>query len=277
MPLTSPRFTTDVPQGSATRLEAASRNAPAIGLGEVDVEAVRAIQQALLDLKDPTITVVGGADGSFGNGTANAVRAFQQRNSLSVDGQVGQNTLVQLDALFPAAPLPPLPPPVPVGPPKSPTITKIVPEDLDIDGFDDGESDFAARLLKSPNQQEFIDNVINQLVATMASDAETCVVLIIGHSDRVDDEAFTRELRRFRELRVSEERAQSAKAEVERRVIAELAALGLTVEPQMKARIQVITTSSGAAQLANPGDVLTPTNRKENRRVHFSTVRFVPA
>lgn len=41
-----------------------------------------------------------GADGEFGNGTYNAVIAFQKANGLAVDGQAGTSTLAKLNALY---------------------------------------------------------------------------------------------------------------------------------------------------------------------------------
>ena len=51
-------------------------------------EEVRQLQQALIDLK----YLKGTADGVFGNKTENAVRAFQKKNKLSVDGLAGTKT-----------------------------------------------------------------------------------------------------------------------------------------------------------------------------------------
>ena len=52
-------------------------------------EAVRKMQQALIDLG----YLKGTADGIFGNNTENAVRAFQKKNKLDVDGLAGKKTL----------------------------------------------------------------------------------------------------------------------------------------------------------------------------------------
>lgn len=51
-------------------------------------EDVRELQQALIDLG----FLKGGADGIFGNKTENAVRSFQKKNNLSVDGLAGEKT-----------------------------------------------------------------------------------------------------------------------------------------------------------------------------------------
>lgn len=99
MSLVSRRFTTAVPADVADRIERASRNAPPIRIGEPMRGAVRAIQQALLDLEDPRFAL-GTADGLFGQRTANAVRAFQQAYRLAVDGSVGAQTMGKLDELY---------------------------------------------------------------------------------------------------------------------------------------------------------------------------------
>ncbi|MBP3721454.1 MAG: peptidoglycan-binding protein, partial [Clostridia bacterium] len=55
-------------------------------------DAVRRLQQRLKDLGYYS----GAADGSFGDATENAVRAFQRRNGLTVDGKAGTATLNRL-------------------------------------------------------------------------------------------------------------------------------------------------------------------------------------
>lgn len=55
---------------------------------------VRALQQRLKDLGYYN----GSVDGSFGPGTENAVKAFQQANGLTVDGKAGKNTLNRLNS-----------------------------------------------------------------------------------------------------------------------------------------------------------------------------------
>lgn len=102
MSLSSSRFTSSVPPHVAARLDAASRNSPPIMQGEAVRGAVRAIQQALLDLHDPRFFMAAGADGLFGAQTAKAVREFQKANGLAVDGIVGAQTLGTLDKLYSA-------------------------------------------------------------------------------------------------------------------------------------------------------------------------------
>lgn len=55
-------------------------------------ENVRVLQQALIDLG----YLRGTADGIFGNNTENAVRSFQKKNKLNVDGLAGKKTQEQI-------------------------------------------------------------------------------------------------------------------------------------------------------------------------------------
>ena len=66
-------------------------------------ERVRVFQQLLIDYG---INVFGGADGSFGNATASAIKKFQQNNGLTVTGTVTQETADKLGlvASDPSAP-----------------------------------------------------------------------------------------------------------------------------------------------------------------------------
>lgn len=57
-------------------------------------EDVKLVQESLKELGYYT----GKLDGQFGNGTLKAVRLFQARNALTVDGKVGPRTLEKLDA-----------------------------------------------------------------------------------------------------------------------------------------------------------------------------------
>lgn len=107
MPLTSPRFAHN------QRLQDASQNKPPIGCG-AEGEAVRIIQQALIDLGHPlpiSVRKYGSPDGIYGAETTAAVRAFQRKQGLSADGITGKDTLAAMDRLLrsPVDPLPPLP------------------------------------------------------------------------------------------------------------------------------------------------------------------------
>lgn len=114
MSLKSPRFS-----GNA-RLQKAAQNAPPIKYYEQG-PAVAILQQAFIDLGFPMpgSTKSGKPDGIFGQETLKAVRAFQTKHALSVDGVVGNQTMTKLDALLPAA--------GPVGPPPPANITYSVP------------------------------------------------------------------------------------------------------------------------------------------------------
>lgn len=148
--------------------------------------------------------------------------------------------------------------------------------DMTVDGFESGQTDFPTRLQQDNRGQEFLDRVINPAVATMTSAAETVFIVITGHSDRVDDAGLSREQRRVKELDASAKRTESAKAEVVRSIEIQLISQGLTVEAQMKDRLQFVELSMGAAQLEKSGDVLSSADRLLNRRVNLQTVRFVP-
>lgn len=113
LPLRSPRFTT---APTAARFQQAANNTPTIKKGEKDKQAVRILQQALIDLHFPlpiSTKKYDSPDGDFGNETHDAVRAFQRKYfpGETPDGKVGKNTLSKLDDLLPlpGAPLPPLP------------------------------------------------------------------------------------------------------------------------------------------------------------------------
>lgn len=66
----------------------AQANALMMGMKGSDVQNVQQRLKELNYLKT--------VDGYFGSGTENAVRAFQERNDLSVDGKVGKNTMSML-------------------------------------------------------------------------------------------------------------------------------------------------------------------------------------
>ncbi|APW63402.1 peptidoglycan-binding domain-containing protein [Paludisphaera borealis] len=87
-------------QSAASRLEAASRNSPALKYGECNSDGVRALQNALLLLADPRISISDGATGNYLNQTVAAVKAFQTQNGLISDGIAGQRTITLLDALL---------------------------------------------------------------------------------------------------------------------------------------------------------------------------------
>ena len=109
MPLTSPRF------ASNQRLLRASENNPPLRRGERG-QAVQIVQQTLIDLGHalPVSTRKHGRpDGIFGAETKSAVRDFQKRFKLGVDGIVGRNTMAVLDRYAPDGGFTPAPVPDP--------------------------------------------------------------------------------------------------------------------------------------------------------------------
>lgn len=112
IPLSSPRFTS---VATRARFQQALENSPTIKRKESHREAVRIIQQALIDLGFPlpkSTKRYDSPDGDFGNETDDAVRKFQGREfpGQTPDGKIGKNTLSRMDDLLPhaGAPLPPL-------------------------------------------------------------------------------------------------------------------------------------------------------------------------
>jgi len=94
MSMKSPRFTTPrISKATAQRIKEALNNSPVMALGERG-EAVKVVQQALIDLGDVRIAIPDGATGYFGKQTFDAVVAFQKAGRLvSTNGQVGNETL----------------------------------------------------------------------------------------------------------------------------------------------------------------------------------------
>jgi hypothetical protein len=112
MPLTAKRFRDN------QRLQKAAENKPALKPGEKS-EAVAILQVALADLGFalPVTFARCFPDGIYGTETAGAVRQFQAKHGLAVDGIAGRNTLAKLDSLLAAQPdVPPPPFPVPEPP-----------------------------------------------------------------------------------------------------------------------------------------------------------------
>ena len=99
------------------RLQQASDDKPAMRRGEPNREAVKLLQQALIDCGFP---IADGATGNYLSETAAAVRAVEQKFNLSRDdGVAGREVLSALDALLGATPPNPAPPapPAPTPPP----------------------------------------------------------------------------------------------------------------------------------------------------------------
>jgi hypothetical protein len=97
--LTSSRFSTIPTLRTRERLEKALGNRKPISRRERNKSAVMAIQGALADLNRDYL-LPAEVDGYFGSRTYGAVEAFQRDYGLVADGQVGQQTLKQLDSLY---------------------------------------------------------------------------------------------------------------------------------------------------------------------------------
>jgi peptidoglycan hydrolase-like protein with peptidoglycan-binding domain len=101
--LTSSRFAGD------NRLQSAFDNSPPMKKYEPNHEAVKKLQQALMDEGHPmpkSTTEDGSPDGIFGGETKQVIKDFQGNHSLDVDGSAGRETLGRLDKLF-GGPAPP--------------------------------------------------------------------------------------------------------------------------------------------------------------------------
>lgn len=101
MTLRAHRFTSaTLPASVAARLTAAAADNPPLRRGDRgtgDRGAIRAVQQGLIDLDDPTISIAFGATGIFGSSTLEAVMRFQRRQNLVADGVIGSAMLKALD------------------------------------------------------------------------------------------------------------------------------------------------------------------------------------
>jgi putative peptidoglycan binding protein len=79
------------------RLRKAAENSPPLQLGEPHNEAVKALQQGLIALFDLSISIPSGPTGNYLRETEAAVRAFQAKFHLLVDGIAGKETITALD------------------------------------------------------------------------------------------------------------------------------------------------------------------------------------
>jgi peptidoglycan hydrolase-like protein with peptidoglycan-binding domain len=115
MPLAAAHWRTD------NRLQAASKNAPPMKMGEPNRDAVRRLQEALIRNGFP---IPSGPTGNYLQETASAVRAVEERYRLDKDeGVAGRQVLSLLDAfLVIMESLPPPPPPPPPDPVSAPTV-----------------------------------------------------------------------------------------------------------------------------------------------------------
>ena len=82
-----------------TRIQHAADNAPAMRLGETDHEAVKILQEALIQAGFP---IPDGATGTYGPETATAIRAVETKFSLVIrdKGVAGHEVITKLDQLL---------------------------------------------------------------------------------------------------------------------------------------------------------------------------------
>ena len=104
-----------------------------------------------------------------------------------------------------------------------------------------------------------------------------CIVIFVGHSDRVDTPGLTSEARRAQELQMSELRAESAQAFFFTEFVNRMLDRGLTIPADQASmtNVDLRTVACGSADLVHlvPSD---EQQRKDNRRVHFIGTAFTP-
>lgn len=149
-----------------------------------------------------------------------------------------------------------------------------------VDGFHDGEFDFAAALQrKSATEQAAFDDFISALVVAEEDPTSNIfwAVTTIGHADRFDGPGATIEERRARELDASRKRMESAGTFVFTRFGDSLSADGFTRPTSFDdpTNVGFDFVTAGAADLVH----LVPTSqaeREQNRRVKFLAIQFSP-
>lgn len=143
---------------------------------------------------------------------------------------------------------------------------------MDVDGFGDGETDFAALLASSAQsvRDDFDNKIMSTLVNGMVGGA---ILVITGHADRVDTGAEDHRARLLREGEISAVRANSAADTI-------LAMIGrdwLTPAPGSWEELPQIAghlDGHGASTLVNDGG--DEAARRKNRRVSVGVCRFTP-
>ncbi|MFK0019845.1 hypothetical protein [Streptomyces sp. NPDC090798] len=150
--------------------------------------------------------------------------------------------------------------------------------EFSIGGYGDHETEFKTLFdtLDSGRQNLIFDEVV---IPAASAEAETagqfCVVMILGHSDRVDTPGLTSEQRRADELTASTSRAQSTKDWLFGQIAELVLAAGGVVPADIASmqRVSLLTAACGSADLVH----LTPSSqaeRAENRRVQFFVSTF---
>ena len=144
-------------------------------------------------------------------------------------------------------------------------------------GYGSGEIDFMMRLGQSDElvRTEIDNKILFPLLAVLNSPDQSAVLVIVGHSDRVDTEGLTREQRLKQELRASEDRAFNDVEAVKQIIRDNLPRFApLDIDPIQQ--LTFVMIPSGAAQLMEPAEGLSEEQRRLNCRVQMGLVRFQP-
>lgn len=143
---------------------------------------------------------------------------------------------------------------------------------MTVDGFGDGETDFAALLAASA--QSVRDDFDNEIMSPLVNGMVNGVLMVIsGHADRIDTGTEDHRARLLREVGASSARANSAEDAV-------LALIGRDwLDPPPTTwdelpQIAVFKEGHGASLLVNDGG--DEAARRKNRRVTFFVCRFIP-
>lgn len=147
-----------------------------------------------------------------------------------------------------------------------------------IGGYGDHETEFKTLFdsLDSGSQNLIFDEVVTPAASAEAATAgQFCVVVILGHSDRVDTPGLTSEQRRADELTASTSRAESTKDWLFDQIAELVLAAGGVVPADIASlqKVSLVTAPCGSADLIH----LTPSSaaeRAENRRVQFFVETF---
>jgi peptidoglycan hydrolase-like protein with peptidoglycan-binding domain len=178
---------------------------------------IRWLQQALNQAMGLRLAV----DGVAGPQTRSAIRGFQQRRGLVVDGVVGPKTEAALIAAgvkaFSGGAAP-----APITPPR--------PGCNVIDGFD-----FDNDRVKTAHQATLI-KIAREIIASQSTPLPIRVVDLVGHTDRVGDDAYNVGLGKRR----ADQTAQSLRLTLER--IKPGSSRGVTLRPDSRGEAQPVST-----------------------------------
>lgn len=144
-------------------------------------------------------------------------------------------------------------------------------------GYGAGEIDFMVRLGQASELigVEIDDKIFFPLLAVLNSPDQSAVLVVVGHSDRVDTEGLTREQRRQQELKASEDRAFNA-VEAVKQIIRDNLPEFAPLDIDQLQQLTFVIIPSGAAQLLASAEGLSEEQRRLNRRVQMGFVSYQP-